>query len=129
MPTPVTIIVEDVALDAEFFDTPCAKAVVDALPIETRPNVWGDEFYFEIPVEQSLDMSATTRIRVGDIGYWPPGLALALFFGPTPLSRGSDPVPASDVNLVGRFKVDPAPLKRVKGAARIRIERAARASM
>ncbi len=123
MPTPVTIIVEDVVLNAEFLDTPCAKAVVDALPIETHPNVWGDEFYFEIPVQQPLDASATTRVKVGDIGYWPPGFALALFFGPTPLSRGPDPVPASDVNLVGRFRDDPSPLKRVKGAATIRIER------
>ena len=123
MPTPVRIIVEDLMIEAEFFDTACAHAVVDVLPLETRPHVWGDEFYFEIPVNHPLDNTATSSVTVGDIGYWPPGSALALFFGPTPLSRGPEPVPASDVNLVGRITNDPTELRRVKGAARIRIER------
>ena len=126
MPTPVKIIVGDVLVEAEFFDTVCAKEVVDVLPVETRLHVWGDEFYFEIPVTCPLDETATSRLTVGDIGYWPPGSALALFFGPTPLSRGPEPVPASEVNLIGRIKSDPAALRRAKGAARIRIESAAR---
>ncbi|MCX5798581.1 MAG: cyclophilin-like fold protein, partial [Proteobacteria bacterium] len=79
--------------------------------------------YFEIPVNMPLDETATTKVRVGDIGYWPPGSALAIFFGPTPLSRGSDPVPASDVNLVGRLTEDTAPLKKLKGTVKIRIEK------
>ncbi len=118
----IKIIVKDLALDAELFDTKTARAVANALPIETSPEEWGDEFYFEIPVEMPLDETATTRVRVGDIGYWPPGNALAIFFGPTPISRGSEPVPASDVNLVGRITGDAALLKRVKGASKIRIE-------
>ncbi len=123
MPTPVRIIVEDVSLDAELFDTPCSKAVIDALPFDTRPNVWGDEFYFRIPVEQGLDPTATTSVNVGDIGYWPPGSALALFFGPTPMSRGAAPVPASEVNIVGKIKGDATALRKVKRAAKIRIQR------
>ena len=93
MPTPVRIIVGDLVIEAEFFDTACAAMVVDALPLEASPHAWGDEFYFEIPVTHPLDNTATTRVTVGDIAYWPPGSALALFFGPTPLSRGPEPVP------------------------------------
>ncbi len=126
MPTPVRITVGDVPVEAEFFDTACAKQVVDALPLETRPEPWGDEFYFEVPVSCPLDETATSRVAVGDIGYWPPGSALALFFGPTPLSRGPEPVPASEVNLIGRITSDPAALRRAKGAALITIERVAR---
>jgi|SRR5208283_3993007 len=122
MATLVRIIVQDVVLEAELFDTPCARGVKDTLPIEAIPQVWGDEFYFEIPLKQGLDNTATTDVEIGDIGYWPPGRALALFFGPTPMSAGSKPVPASDVNLVGRITHDAALLKGVKGAARIRIE-------
>ncbi len=118
----VRIIVQDVVLEAEFFDTPCARGVKDTLPIEAIPNVWGDEFYFEIPLKHGLDHKATTDVEIGDIGYWPPGRALALFFGPTPMSAGSKPVPASDVNLVGRITHDAGLLRGVKGAARIRIE-------
>ena len=92
-----------------------------ACPLETRPNEWGDEFYFEIPVNRPLDKSATRKVKVGDIGYWPPGKALAIFFGPTPMSTGPDPVPASEVNLVGRILDDPTLLRKEKGAAKIRI--------
>lgn len=55
----------------------------------------------------------------GEIGYWPPGKALAIFFGPTPMSRGSDPVPASAVNLVGKILGDATGLRREKGAGKI----------
>jgi uncharacterized protein len=119
----ISINVKNTTLLAELGDTACAKAITDALPIETGLNEWGDEFYFTIPVNMPLDETATTKVNVGDIGYWPPGNALAIFFGPTPLSSGSDPVPASEVNLVGRIIDDPAILKTVKGAGRIKINK------
>ena len=93
----------NVRLRAELFDTACAKAIAARLPIKAKPNEWGDEYYFEIPVTASLDETATTKVKVGDIGYWPPGRAMAIFFGRTPMSTGSDPVPASAVNLVGKI--------------------------
>lgn len=123
MPVWIKITIEDIELDAELFDTECAKAIANMLPIETRPNEWGDEFYFEIPISMPLDETATTKVKIGDIGYWPPGNALAIFFGKTPMSRGSDPVPASEVNLVGRIIGDATILKKVKGAGEIRIEK------
>ena len=123
MSTPVKIIIGKSALHAELFDSPCAKQIVDHLPIEARPNEWGDEFYFEIPVKAPLDETATTEVKVGDIGYWPPGNAMAIFFGPTPMSTGTDPVPASAVNRVGRILDDATLLKQAKGATRIRIEK------
>jgi uncharacterized protein len=120
----ISISIQGITLLGELGDTACAKVIADALPIETRPNEWGDEFYFTIPVNIPLDETATTKVKVGDIGYWPPGNALAIFFGPTPLSNGSDPVPASEVNLVGRIIDNPVILKTVKGASKIRIEKA-----
>ena len=123
MPIPIRIIAGGTVLEGELFDTPSAKAVAQILPIEESPNVWGDEFYFEVPVKMGLEDVATTDVKVGDIGYWPPGSALAIFFGPTPLSRGSDPVPASEVNVVGRITGDARALRKEKGTARLRIEK------
>ena len=123
MPIKINIIIKDITLEAELFDTPCARAIAGALPIIAVPNEWGDEFYFEIPVAEPLDNTATDVIKVGDIGYWPPGNALAIFFGPTPMSKGSDPVPASAVNLVGAISGDASILKRAEGATEIRIAR------
>jgi uncharacterized protein len=122
MSTQVKIVVDHVQLDAELFDTDCAKAIGAVLPLEVKPSVWGDEFYFEIPVQQPLDETATTRVSVGDIGYWPPGSALAIFFGPTPISTGPEPVPASAVNLVGRVHGDATILKSLKRSSRIGID-------
>jgi hypothetical protein len=62
----------------------------------------------------------------GGYGYghcWPPGNAMAIFFGKTPMSTGTDPVPASAVNLIGRIIGDATVLKQAKGATKIRIER------
>ena len=118
----VKIIVGALSLQAEFFDTPCAQAIVAAMTLEARPNEWGDEFYFEVPVDMPLDETATVRVKAGDIGYWPPGKALAIFFGPTPLSTGPDPVPASEVNIVGRITGDATLLRKCKGAKGVRIE-------
>jgi hypothetical protein len=123
MPTAITITVQDLVLRAELFDTPCARAVAGRLPLSAHPNEWGDELYFEIPLACDADATATTAVKVGDIGYWPPGRALALFFGPTPMSTGPDPVPASEVNIVGKITGDAAILRRSRGARAIRIER------
>ena len=124
LPTPVTIFVDQLQLDAEFFDTDCGRAIGEVLPLEVKPSVWGDEFYFEIPVKTSLDETATTRVSIGDIGYWPPGSALAIFFGPTPMSVGAEPVPASAVNLVGKIHGDATALRSAKASLKIRIEHA-----
>lgn len=120
----IKITIGNVVLDAELSDTACAREISASLPIESVPSEWGDEFYFEIPVKMPLDETATTEVKVGDIGYWPPGRALAIFFGRTPISRGEDPVPASEVNLVGKIIGDATALKKAKRAGKIKIERA-----
>ncbi len=122
MPYPVRILIGGLELRAELGDTPCARAIWEALPLEAEVREWGDEFYFPIPVVCEPDETFTREVRVGDIGYWPPGQALALFFGPTPASTGPDPVPAREVNLVGRILDDPSQLRQAKGVSRIRIE-------
>lgn len=124
MSTNIKITLKNVTVEAQLTDTACAKAIVDKLPLEAFPNEWGDEFYFEIPVRNALDETATNIVKVGDIGYWPPGHALAIFFGPTPLSKGDDPVPASEVNIVGRITSDATLLRKAKGVSSIKLEKA-----
>ncbi len=119
----IRITVDAVVLEAELSDTECAGAIYEALPIDTAFNTWGEEFYFDIPISRELDDTATTSVKVGDIGYWPPGSAMAIFYGRTPASTGEDPVPASEVNLVGRITGDARLLKNAEGAGRIRIEK------
>jgi hypothetical protein len=53
-------------------------------------------------------------VQMGDLGYWPPGRAFCIFFGPTPASRGDEIRPASAVTVFGRTVVDATVFKTVK---------------
>ena len=89
----------DVTATAVLNDTPTATAIWEALPIEARASTWGDEVYFSIPVHLAEE-NAQEVVSLGDLGYWPPGHAFCIFFGPTPTSRGDEIRPASPVNAI-----------------------------
>ena len=99
-----------------------AKAIWDALPIESTASTWGDEIYFTIPVQLELE-NAKEVVNPGDLGYWPPGRAFCIFFGPTPVSRGSEIRAASPVNIFGRLIDDPRIFKKSTNGDRILLER------
>jgi hypothetical protein len=101
-----------VEVAAELHDTAIAGKIHASLPIHGLANTWGDEIYFEIPVEAALDETARDVVEMGDLGYWPTGRAFCIFFGPTPASRGEEIRPASPVSIVGKVHGD---LSRLKG--------------
>lgn len=105
-------------------DSPTAQKIWEALPINARANTWGDEIYFDIPVRSSLEKDAKELVEVGDLGYWPTGSAFCIFFGPTPMSRGSEVRPASAVNVIGKVSGDAKIFKKVPSGTKVRIERA-----
>jgi len=103
-------------------NTKIGEALWSALPIEGSANRWGDEIYFGIPVTVGLEEAQQT-VDVGDIGYWPPGKAFCIFFGPTPASKGKEPRAASPVNVFARIVGDPLVFRKVKDGDKVRIER------
>jgi hypothetical protein len=113
-----------VSATAILHQTPTADAIWAALPIEARANTWGDEIYFSIPVTAALEKSAQEVVQLGDLGYWPPGTAFCIFFGPTPSSHGDEIRPASAVNIVGKVQGDPKLFKQVASGEKIVIQRA-----
>jgi hypothetical protein len=112
-----------VSAQASLNDSPTARAVWAALPIEAAAQTWGDEIYFPIPVSLPEDDAAQAVVALGDLGYWPPGRAFCIFFGPTPASQGDECRPASPVNVLGRVDGDPRVFKTVRAGVRIRLER------
>jgi hypothetical protein len=100
-------------MEATLNDTPTARKVLAALPIRASFNTWGDEIYFTIPVDAALDDSARDVVEIGDVGYWPPGQALCIFFGQTPVSQPGRIMPASAVNLIGQVAGDATRFKDV----------------
>ena len=105
------------------YETLTATLIWEALPIEGTGNRWGEEIYFAIPVEAELDDTARTLVERGDLGYWPQGRALCIFFGPTPVSRGDEIRPASAVNIVGKIKGDLRVLKEAIEGTIVRMEK------
>ena len=103
-------------------DTPTANAIWENLPLTGKANIWGDEIYFATPVMEGLEPTAKEVVERGDLGYWPPGRAFCIFFGPTPASTGAEIRPASAVNIIGRVEGDPTVFKKVKEGARVQID-------
>lgn len=119
--TKIKIIFEKAEIIASLKSTKTAKAILRALPIESKVERWGDEIYFYIDVKLKEE-NAKQDVEIGDIAYWPEGPAFCLFFGKTPVSKNGKPRAYSPVNVFGRFdKSYVEVLKQIKGG-RVRIE-------
>ncbi len=107
----------------ELNDSATADAVYLALPLEAYVNVWGEEIYFEIPVHMKLE-NGKKVMEVGEVAYWPQGDAFCVFFGPTPVSKGTKPEAYSPVSPIGMVVADVALLKELGDRTLIRLEKA-----
>jgi hypothetical protein len=79
------------------------QAIWDALPLELNLARWGEELYGSIPVKMEAENSQK-ECEVGDIGYWIDGKGFCIFFGPTPASKGNNPVAATPVNIFAKIE-------------------------
>ena len=120
----IRIQIGKLSADAELNETPTARKIQEALPLESTFKTWGDEIYFSIPVDAELEEDARETVEIGDLGYWPTGKAFCIFFGPTPVSSPGLIVPASAVNIIGRITGDATRFKEVMSERDVRVERA-----
>ncbi|WP_256103679.1 cyclophilin-like fold protein [Streptomyces sp. ODS05-4] len=109
-------------LTATLDDTPGAKALAAALPIASTAHTWGEEVYFDTPLSLPLEADARQVVEPGTVAFWTEGDALALPYGPTPISRGDECRLASPCNLLGRVDGDPRVLATVRPGDPVRVE-------
>jgi hypothetical protein len=121
----ITITVGDLSLSAELNQSGTAEEIWNALPIEGTAVTWGEEIYFSIPLILGPEAGARADVEVGDLGYWPPGHAFCIFFGPTPASAGQAPRAASPVNIFGKVVGGATVLKEIRAGSKVKITRAA----
>jgi hypothetical protein len=119
----ILIVVDSLKVEAELIESPTAETIWNSLPIDGSANTWGDEIYFSIPAKADLEEGARDEMERGELGYWPPGEAFCIFFGPTPMSTGEEIRAASPVNPIGKILGDPEVFKAVKTGTKVRIEK------
>lgn len=119
----ISILAGDVSVTAALNDSRTADLLWDALPLEASANTWGDEIYFRIAVQADEEDGASDVVDMGAVAYWPPGQALCLFFGRTPVSRGDEIRAASPVNVMGAIDGDATVLKQVRSGTQVVVER------
>ena len=118
----IAIQIGTLSMEAELNDTSTAQQIAAALPLRCSFNTWGDEIYFSIPINATLDDSAQEVVELGALGYWPPGKALCIFFGQTPVSQPGKIMPASAVNVIGKVLDDATALKAVMREREVVVE-------
>ncbi|MGW1609250.1 cyclophilin-like fold protein [Streptomyces sp. NPDC002285] len=123
-PTPLQIRISWPAghLTATLDDTPTTQAFTKALPLASTARTWGEEVYFDTGVAVPRETDAQQVVEPGTVAFWTDGDALALPYGPTPISRGDECRLASPCNVLGRIDGDPRLLATVRDGDPVRVE-------
>lgn len=92
----------EIQLDSKYSPN-TIKSLLDALPFTIELNIWGEEIYSsECPIK-SKEENSKSLLDVNDVAFWPPGKALCLFYGPTPIGDPGEIRPYSPVNVIGKI--------------------------
>jgi hypothetical protein len=101
-----------------------ASAVWSVLPIRGKANRWGDEIYFSTAINLREE-NPRQEVDVGNLAYWPPGKAICIFFGKTPVSQHGEPRAYSPVNVFAKIVGNTAAFRRVRDGDQVTLEKAA----
>ena len=111
----------DLSLEAELLDTPTAKAIAAALPITSAALTWGEEVYFDVPVDVKREADARAVVTPGEIAFWPDGPAIAIGFGRTPISKGNETRLASPCNVFAKALGSVKTMGKVKTGSKVEV--------
>ena len=107
---------------ADLRETPSTKQLLKALPASSRAQTWGEEVYFQLPVQATLEADALQVVEPGAVCFWVEGSSLALPYGRTPASESDEPRLVTRCNVLGKIEGDPRGLRKVRAGESIRVE-------
>jgi hypothetical protein len=108
----IRITLGDLTVTATLNDSNTARLLHGLLPFRASAQRWGDEVYFQTPLDADEE-APQADVPSGTLAYWPPGKALCLFFGERPYSP---------VNIIGRLQGDPKVLAKVQDGDAVCVE-------
>ena len=101
-------------IEIDLLDTHTAKVIYSELPIISKIKFWGDELYFYTDLKIKIEKEARQIVEKGEIAYWPQGDAIAIGYGPTPISINQEIRLASDCNIWAKTEFDLEQLNSLK---------------
>jgi hypothetical protein len=99
-----------------------ANTLWNSLPIKGKAKRWGQEIYFSTPISLREENSRE-EVALGSVAYWPPGKAVCIFFGETPVSQHGEPRAYSPVNVFAKIIGDPTVFKKVRDGDQVTLDR------
>ena len=104
-------------------DCPTSRLLWDELPVFSRAQTWGNEVFFEAPLDAILDTHPKVVVPRGTICYWVQGSCVAIPFGPTPVSEGKECRLVTAANVLGRLDGDGRELASVNAGDWLTLDR------
>ena len=104
-------------------DTPTANLIYDALPLTSKVKKWGEEIYFEIPVDVELEDNARAVVKFGEIAFWNGGSAIAIGYGKTPVSKENEIRLISPCNIWADSSFNKSYIEQIKENDTVQIEK------
>jgi len=103
-------------LNIKLRSTNTANAIKNILPFKSIVKTWGDEIYFEIPIEKNLDLESNAKdvIDLGEVAYWIDGKCIAIGYGKTPISQNNEIRLATKTNIWGDAVINIKELSKIK---------------
>ena len=87
----IKIKISDLEINCTVKNTQTGKKIYSMLPVKNKINTWGKEIYFSLPKNNIMsEKDAKEVFKLGEIAFWNQGNAIAIGFGPTPASLGSE---------------------------------------
>ena len=103
-------------LNIKLRSTNTANAIKNILPFKSIVKTWGDEIYFEIPIEKNIDLESDAKdvINLGEVAYWIDGKCIAIGYGKTPISQNNEIRLAAKTNIWGDAVINIKELNKIK---------------
>ena len=96
----------DFNLNIRLNNSQTSKAIQKLDDFTAKINTWGKEIYFETPLKTAkLEPNSRDVINLGEVAYWIEGSSIAIGFGPTPASLGTEIRLVTKVNIIGNYDV------------------------